>query len=151
MSALSDLSCRGITERSNFEGHQQIGHWRGHSDSEGQKLLPGTTVEVAEEGMSVSEEMPENGLIVECLTEPGGVDFDSVEQKYSGPVSYTLDSLTVGLVDEAELTEELKDECSRYVNANLYPVISGIVANDLEIHTVSTKDVLRTGSMSAYS
>jgi hypothetical protein len=106
---------------------------------------------VAEEGMSVSEEMPENGLIVECLTEPGGVDFDSVEQKYSGPVSYTLDSLTVGLVDEAELTEELKDECSRYVNANLYPVISGIVANDLEIHTVSTKDVLRTGSMSAYS
>jgi len=140
-----------LTERSNFEGHQQIGHWRGHFDSEGQKLLPGTSVEVDEEGWSVSEETPENGLIVECLTEPGGVEFDSVEQKYSGRASYTLDSLTVGLVDENELTEELKEECSRYVNANLYPVISGIVANDLRIHTVSTKDVSRTGSISAYS
>jgi hypothetical protein len=139
-----------LTERRNLD-QQQIGHWRGHFDEDGNQLLPGTTVEVAEEGWSVSEETPENGLIVECLTEPGGVDFDEEEKRYTGDVSYTLDSLTVGLVDEDSITDELRDECSRYVTSNLYPVISGIVSGDMDIHTVSTRDVSRTGSISAYS
>jgi hypothetical protein len=140
-----------LTERSNFGGQRQIGHWRGHFDRDGERLLPGTTVKVAQESMSVSEVTPENGLIVECLTEPGGVDFDAGEQRYTEHVSFTLDSLTVGLVDEDSITDELREECSRYVNANLYPVISGIVSDDMEIHTVSTKDVSKTGSVSAYS
>jgi hypothetical protein len=140
-----------LTKRRNFDRQQQIGHWRGHFDQDGERLLPGTTVNIVEDRMSVSEETPENGLIVACLTEPGGVDFDVGEQRYTEPVSSTLDSLTVGLVDEDSITDELREKCSRYVNANLYPVISGIVSDDMEIHTVSTKDVSRTGSISAYS
>lgn len=140
-----------LTKREKFGGPKQIGHWRGHFDQDGERLLPGTTVEIAEEGTSVSEETPENGLIVECLTEPGGVDFDAGERRYGGQASFTLDSLSVGIVDENSIAEELKEECSRYVHANLYPVVSGIVSEDMNIHTVSTEDVSKTGSISAFS
>lgn len=139
-----------LAEGMNFR-QQQIGHWRGHFDQDGERLLPGITVNIDEEGISVSEETPENGLIVECLTEPGGVDFDEGEQRYIEEVGLSFDSLTVGLVDEESITDELREECSRYVNSNLYPVISGIVSDDMEIHTVSTQNVSKTGSISAYS
>lgn len=140
-----------LTKREKPAGPKQIGHWRGHLDQNGERLLPGTTVEVAEEGVSVSEETPEDGLIVECLTEPGGVDFDAGEQRYGYHASFTLDSLTVGIVDEDSISEDLKKECSQYVNSNLSPVISGIVSENMEIHTVSTEDVSKTGSISAFS
>lgn len=140
-----------LKERSTFRSQKQIGHWRGHVDQDGENLLPGSTVQIDEDGMSVPEEIPENGLIIECLTEPGGLDFDAGAQRYTEQVSNTLDALTVSIVDEDSLTPTLRSECSRYVNNNLYPVISGIVSNELEIHTVSTNDVSKTGSISAYS
>lgn len=139
-----------LTKRENLD-ERQIGQWRGHFDKDDQTILPGSTVSIDVESGSVPEGTPENGLIVECLTEPGNGEFNQEEQRYDGHAAYSLDSLMVGLVDDDSISDELREECSQYVNSNLYPVLSGIVSEEMEIHTVPTHELLKTGSISAYS
>jgi hypothetical protein len=139
-----------LAQRGSYQGREQIGHWRGHADQDGNNIIPGVRVDISGNKIFDMSDKPDKGLVVECLTEPGGAEFDPELQKYNSSGTYALDSLNVGIVDERLLSEEKKETCSRYFNSNLYPLISGVVADEMEIHTVPTDCLSRTGSLSMY-